>query len=86
MFSKEIFFFNWKANPTAKRKWYKPCITTIFMSNVTYFFLDCQLPEDQTWLCWQLFSEVFTIPWLILSNHVAAAGKNKAPETIILIK
>lgn len=56
------------------------------MSNVTYFFLDCQLPEDQTWLCWQLFSEVFTIPWLILSNHVAAAGKNKAPETIILIK
>lgn len=56
------------------------------MSNVTYFLLDCQLPEDQTWLCWQLFSEVFTIPWFILSNHVAAAGKNKAPETIILIK
>lgn len=37
-------------------------ITDIFMHNVIYSFLDYQLPEDKTWLCRHLFSQVFTIP------------------------
>lgn len=45
------------------------------MPNVIYPFIDGQLPEDKTWLCRHLFSQVFTVPWFILSIHVAAEAE-----------